>query len=89
LRKIEVEVEAKKLVVDPESYGAYVNRQVKHREEIAKQHKREKSQPGSGRIWTGKVTKPMQFNLKTESNNDFRIKSLVKVSEIFINIHIQ
>lgn len=86
MKKIEIEEQAKNLVVDPESYNAYIKRQNNHRNIIAKGSKREKSLPGSGNVWTKKVTKPQEFNLVTEgngSNKSFQIKSLTKVEFYF------
>jgi hypothetical protein len=71
------------LVCDPQSFSNYINRQNKYRNEIESHQIREKSLPGSGNIWTNKITKPKEFNLFTESNGLNRscqkIKSLSKV----------
>jgi hypothetical protein len=66
-----------------------VKRIHKHREDIDVNRKREKSQPGSGNIWTNKVTKPQEFKLRTEGlnvNKSFNIKSLTKVIYFIINV---
>ena len=71
------------MLVDPESYNHYVSRIKSYRNNIDNSHKREKSLPGSGNVWTNKVTKPQEFILRTEGNNSkLNIKSINKVDFI-------
>jgi hypothetical protein len=61
----------------------FVKRQQSHRENLRNSHIREKSLPGSGNIWTNKVTKPQEFMLRTEAKeekNKIKIKSISKVA---------
>jgi hypothetical protein len=81
LKKVDIEKEAGELVRDPESFNAYVSRQQRKRDENQNKSKREKSQPGSGKVWNKKITKPQKFNLRTEDNSkkNYNIKSCEKV----------
>lgn len=69
IKKIEIKEKTKNLVVDPESYEAYLKRLSKHRNNIQQNIKREKSLPGSGNIWRRK-TLPANKQLITD-NDDF------------------
>ena len=82
LQRIEIQEAARNVLVDPQSYLVYVQRLQSHRQNLKNSHVREKSLPGSGNIWTNKVTKPQEFVLRTEGNGDknqIRIKSIYKV----------
>ena len=71
------------MLVDPESYYTFVNRRQKFRSEKENLHKRQKSTPGCGRIWTNKITKPEEFKIKKEDGDytgNINVKSLQKVS---------
>lgn len=80
MKKVEVEEKARNMLIDPEAYETYIRRQEKHRNTVERTNKREKSLPGSGRVWTSKVTKTNQFNLLTESKDksSLNIKSVNK-----------
>lgn len=69
------------MLVDPQSYETYVKRQTQHRAEIDRNRQRDKYTPGSGYVWTNRITKPQQFNLLTETkdNSSLHIKSISKV----------
>ena len=60
----------------------YVKRLQSHRDNVNKSYAREKSLPGSGNVWTNKVTRPQEFVLRTEGHadkNNLKIKSISKV----------
>ena len=73
---MEIDRDAENFLVDPESYNSFINRRQKFREEKECLHKRQKSTPGSGRLWTNKITKPSEFNHCSDS---VFVKSLEKV----------
>jgi hypothetical protein len=81
LKKLEISKDSKKVVVDPESYMMFVNRQENHRLNKSMSDNRQKSLPGSGNIWTNHITKPKKFNLRTENSREksLNIKSVSKV----------
>ncbi len=60
--------ESQNLVYDPESFCNFIKRAHYHRDNKVKNHKREKSLPGSGNIWTPIPTKPRSIHLRTEGN---------------------
>lgn len=85
LKRIEIDQEATNLLVDPESYYTFVNRRQKFREQKENLHRRQKSTPGCGRIWTNKITKPAEFNIKKDeayNHENIHVKSLEKVKTI-------
>ncbi len=68
-------------MIDPQSYLQFVNRQQINRNNKSISYERQNSLPGSGNIWINQVTKPKEFNLRTEHSRDksFSIKSVSKV----------
>lgn len=83
MKKIEVDEAATKILIDPHAYESFIQRQRKYREENEKIINKDKYKPGSGNIWSSKITKPQNFELASEKKKSFHIKSVEKVIKIY------